>query len=163
MPSLGQIAEGVEPVGGFDVDRYMGQWYEIARLDHSFERGLTNVTATYALQDDGSVQVINRGFNPDSCRYEEREGRATFIASPDVASLAVSFFGPFAGGYHVIELARDYSYAVVSGPNKDFYWILSRTPELNQATLDRLLAEARSLGYPVDEDLTLVDQSAPAC
>jgi apolipoprotein D and lipocalin family protein len=154
--------EGVTPVAGFDVNRYMGQWYEIARLHHRFERGLTNVTATYALRPDGGVQVVNRGFDTASCSFNEREGRATFNGDTDVASLAVSFFGPFAGGYFVTELAPDYSYAVVSGPNKDFYWILSRTPQISDRLLNRLIAEAEAAGYPVEE-LILVDQSGPTC
>jgi apolipoprotein D and lipocalin family protein len=157
------VPDGVTPVTGFDVDRYMGTWYEIARLDHRFERGLSNVTATYQLQDDGSVRVINRGRSIETGVCDEQIGRATFNGDPTVASLAVSFFEPFAGGYHVIELASDYSYAVVSGPTKGYYWILSRTPQMNGATLDRLLGEAQANGYPIDTELTLIDQSGQRC
>ena len=156
------VPEGVTPVTGFQIDRYLGQWYEIARLDHRFERGLTNVTATYELKEDGDVRVLNRGFNTNSCRFEDQEGNATFVGDPDVASLAVSFFGPFAGGYHVIELAPDYSYAVVSGSTKDFYWILSRTPQIRPALLDRLIADAEANGYPTEE-LIIVGQGNPPC
>lgn len=157
------VPAGVTPVTGFDLDRYLGTWYEIARLDHSFERNLTNVTATYSLNDDGSVRVANRGFDTRACEYDERIGRATFNGEPTVASLAVSFFGPFAGGYHVIALAPDYSYAVVSGPNKSFFWILSRTPTLPDRTVDRILAEATANGYPIADEIILVDQSGPSC
>lgn len=156
------VPEGVTPVTGFSLDRYLGQWYEIARLDHRFERGLTNVTATYSLNDDGSVRVLNRGFDTGSCQFQDREGRATFVGDMDVASLAVSFFGPFAGGYHVIELAPDYSYAVVSGATKDFFWILARSPEIRQSLLDRIIADAAANGFPTDE-LIVVSQGAPPC
>lgn len=157
------VPDGVTPVTNFQIDRYLGQWYEIARLDHRFERNLTNVTATYSLNDDGSVRVLNRGFNVNSCAFEEREGRATFIGDRDVASLSVSFFGPFAGGYHVIELAPDYSYAVVSGADKGFFWILSRTPTLDQRLVDRIIGDALAAGFPVDTELTMVNQGPPPC
>jgi apolipoprotein D and lipocalin family protein len=157
------VPDGVSPVTGFDLDRYLGRWYEVARLDHSFERGLTNVTATYALNEDGSVRVVNRGFDSDRCEYQERIGRATFVGDPSVASLAVSFFGPFAGGYHVIELAPDYSYAVVSGPSKEFFWVLSRTPRIDQGLLDRILADASAAGYPVASEIILVSQTGGGC
>ncbi len=156
------VPDGVTPVTDFDLDRYLGNWYEIARLDHSFERDLTNVTATYSLREDGSVRVLNSGFDPRSCTFDTREGRATFNGDPTVASLGVSFFGPFKGGYHVIDLASDYSYALVSGPNKDFLWILSRSPSLPEATLQRLINEARSAGFPVDE-LIIVSHGETSC
>lgn len=156
------VPAGVTPVTGFDVDRYQGNWYEIARLDHRFERGLSNVTANYSLNEDGSVRVLNRGFNDATCTYEDREGRATFLGSPDVASLGVSFFANFQGGYHVIELEPNYRYAVVSGPDKSYFWILARDPQMNQATLSRIIAEAGANGYPIDE-LIMVDQSGPTC
>jgi len=156
------VPAGVTPVTGFDLDRYLGTWYEIARLDHNFERNLTNVTATYSLNEDGSVRVANRGFDVTICEYDEQIGRATFNGDPTIASLGVSFFGPFAGGYHVIELGPDYSYAVVSGPTKGFFWILSRTPQMPGATVERILAEAEANGYPTDE-IILVDQGGPSC
>ncbi len=156
------VPEGVTPVSGFNADRYLGTWYEIARLDHSFERGLTNVTANYSYNDDGSIRVLNAGFDTRSCSYDEREGRATFVGDSSVASLAVSFFGPFAGGYHVIELAPDYSYAVVSGPTKDYFWILARSPNMAPALRDRIIADATANGYPTDE-LIIVDHSGATC
>lgn len=157
------VPQGVTPVSGFDLDRYLGRWYEIARLDHGFERGLTNVTATYSLNEDGSVRVANRGFDAGSCEYDEQIGRATFVGDPSVASLGVSFFGPFEGGYHVIELAPDYSYAVVSGPTKDYFWVLSRSPRMSEARLDRILDEAAANGYPIQSEIIIVDHSGPSC
>ena len=142
----------VDPVTGFQVDRYAGKWYEIARLDHPFERGLSNVTAHYSLRKDGDIRVINRGYNTSEGRWKEAEGRAKFIAGPDVGSLGVSFFGPFYSGYNIIDLDREsYRYALVAGNDRDYLWILSRSPELDTDMKARLLEKAESLGFAVDE------------
>ncbi len=155
--------DGVEPVRSFDATRYLGKWYEVMRLDHSFERGLTNVTASYTARDDGSIGVVNRGFDRSACRWREASGRAVFQGSRDTASLSVTFVWPFAGGYHVFALDRqDYQWAVVSGPTRGYLWILARRPDLPVETRDALVAEARTRGFPVDE-LILVDHSRPPC
>lgn len=155
--------DDVEPVRGFDVARYQGEWFEIMRLDHSFERGLTNVTATYQLRPDGSVGVLNRGFDRKACRWKEADGRARFQGAPDVASLSVTFFWPFAGGYHVFALDREgYQWALVSGSSRDYLWLLARSRDLPSDVRARLVAQARSLGFPVD-NLILVDHAAPDC
>ena len=153
--------EGVEVVSGFDLDRYLGTWYEIARLDHSFERGLTNVTATYSLRDDGGVKVLNRGYDTSKQRWDEAEGKAYFLGDEDVGQLKVSFFGPFYGGYNVVELDSDYRYSLVAGPDRSYLWILARTPELDEATLERLVAKARELGFPTDELIMVEHTSSP--
>jgi apolipoprotein D and lipocalin family protein len=143
---------GVDAVSGFQIERYTGKWYEIARLDHPFERGLSNVTAHYSLRKDGDIRVINRGYNESAGRWEEAEGRAKFIAGPDVGHLKVSFFGPFYGGYNIIALDRQsYQYALVAGNDRDYLWILSRSPELGADVTARLLQKAESLGFAVDE------------
>lgn len=144
------VPEGVQPVRGFDLDRYLGTWYEIARLDHSFERGLTDVSATYSRRDDGGVRVLNRGWNPDKQAWKQAEGKAYFIGPADVASLKVSFFGPFYGGYHVFALDPDYRWAMLSGPSRDYFWILARTPELPDSVLQPLLAQARQAGFATE-------------
>lgn len=154
------VPEGITPVSDFDAERYVGTWYEIARLDFFFERGLDNVTATYELNADGTVRVFNRGYDTTTCRLEAREGRAEFTGSPEVASLAVSFFANFAGGYNVFILDDNYRYAVVAGSDRDNLWILSRTPQMNQATLDRLVSEAADAGFDVSK-LVYVDQTGP--
>ncbi len=155
--------DGVEPVRPFDAKRYIGTWYEVARLDHRFERGLTNVTAQYGLLPDGGISVVNRGFDPADCAWEQVEGKATFQEDPSVPSLAVTFFWPFAGGYHVFALdQREYRWAAVSGPTRDYLWLLARTPELDPAVRDALVAEARRLGFPVD-GLIFVDHGQPRC
>ncbi len=151
--------EGVTVVTPFDVNRYLGKWYEVARLDHAFERGMSNVSAQYSLQPDGSIKVINRGFSSEKNRWNEAVGRAVFTGEPNRASLKVSFFGPFYGGYHVIALdQQNYQWAMVVGPNRDYVWILARDKELPMAVQVELLTQARQLGIAVDA-LIWVDQT----
>jgi apolipoprotein D and lipocalin family protein len=152
--------DGIEPVR-FDAARYLGTWYEIARLDHSFERGLTNVTATYGRAGD-AITVRNRGWRPDRCEWAEIEGTARFLSSPDVASLAVQFFWPVEGGYHVFALSPGYDTAVVSGPTRGYLWLLARTPEVDPATRDALVAEAAAAGFDTGA-LIFVSHGTPAC
>lgn len=137
---------GVSVVSPFDLKRYEGKWYEIARLDHSFERGLTDVHATYRAKDDGSVEVINRGYDPKRGAWREALGRAVFIGDPQQASLKVSFFGPFYGGYHVIALDPNYRWAMVIGPDRDYLWILARDRQLPDDVRVRLLQQATTIG-----------------
>ncbi|GHE21698.1 lipocalin family protein [Halomonas urumqiensis] len=145
------IPEGTEPVSDFELERYLGQWYEIARLDHSFERGLDCVTASYSLREDGGVRVINRGVNLSEGEPDEAEGRAYFIGDESVGRLKVSFFGPFYGGYNVLALDDDYQWSLVAGPDRDYLWILARQPTLDDATLDELIQRAEALDFPVNQ------------
>ncbi len=147
LAGCAQIPDGMRAVEGFDADRYLGRWYEIARLDHRFERGLTNVTATYARRPDGSIDVLNRGFDAEQGLWDEAHGRARFAGAPDVAMLEVSFFGPFYGGYNVLDLDPDYTMALVSGPTLSYLWILARRPDPSRETVDRLVQRARELGF----------------
>lgn len=150
--------DGLTAVDNFDINRYTGRWYEIARLDHRFERGLSNVTAEYALQEDNTVSVLNRGYDEQAQQWDEAEGRAKFVGDTDQGSLKVSFFGPFYGGYHIIALDHDnYQWAMVSGPTRDYLWILAREPVLADEVYDALLAQARASGFALDE-LIEVDQ-----
>lgn len=139
--------KGVTPVEGFNAELYLGSWYEIARLDHRFERGLDHVTATYSKRDDGGLKVINRGFNVKKQRWQESIGKAYFTGSPSRAALKVSFFGPFYGGYNVIALDNDYQHALVCGPNRDYLWILSRSPQLDNSVKEALTRKARENGF----------------
>lgn len=142
---------GVQPVTAFELSRYLGQWYEIARLDHSFERGLSDVSATYALQSDGSVQVINRGYNAQKKVWKEAVGRALFIGERSVGALKVSFFGPFYGGYHVIALDQQgYRWSLVAGPDRDYLWLLARDKTLSPEIREQLLSQAWALGFATD-------------
>lgn len=146
------VPDGVSVVTGFEIDRYLGTWYEIARLDHSFERGLSAVTANYSLRDDGGVEVINRGFNSNSGEWETAVGKAYFVGANDVGQLKVSFFGPFYGGYNIVELDKSgYQYSLVAGPNRDYLWILNRTPRMEPDILQSLVDKARELGFATGE------------
>lgn len=149
--------KNVEVIEGFDAERYLGRWYEIARLNHPFERGLNQVTATYSPRDDGGLKVVNRGFNPKKQQWKESVGKAFFTGDRQRAALKVSFFGPFYGGYNVIALDENYQHALVCGPNRDYLWILSRTPTLDEATKQQLVAKASQADFPV-EDLIWVEQ-----
>lgn len=154
--------QGVEPVGNFELQRYLGKWYEIARLDHSFERGLANVTAEYSLRDDGSVRVVNRGYSARENKWDEAEGRARFVEGNDRGFLKVSFFGPFYGSYVVFELDREnYQYALVAGPDKSYLWLLARNPTIDQVLKERLIARATELGFDTGK-LIHVDQRSDA-
>lgn len=150
--------EGVEPVQNFELKPYLGKWYEIARLDHSFERGLTNVTAEYQLREDGGVSVLNSGYSKEEQSWEQAEGKAYFVDEPSIGHLKVSFFGPFYASYIVFELDDNYDYAFVSGFNHDYLWLLSRKPEVDAATLERFMKVARAKGFDTDE-LILVEQN----
>lgn len=152
------MPESVKPVSQFELDRYLGTWYEIARLDHSFERGLSQVTAEYSLRDDGGVSVINRGFSAEEQEWDEAEGKAYFVDKDSEGYLKVSFFGPFYGSYVVFELEREnYSYAFVSGPNHDYLWLLSRTPTVSSDVIARFEAMSKERGFETGQ-LIYVDQ-----
>ncbi|AGH72896.1 outer membrane lipoprotein Blc [Edwardsiella piscicida] len=142
---------GVEPLRGFDVARYLGTWYEVARLDNRFERGLEQVSAHYALREDGGISVLNRGYDAQRRRWRQSQGKAYFIDAPTTAALKVSFFGPFYGGYNVIALDDDYRYALVCGPNRRYLWILSRTPTLPPAVRQAYIRRADALGFAVEQ------------
>ncbi len=152
------IPKGVKPVSNFELSRYLGTWYEIARLDHSFERGLSKVTAQYSLKEDGGVKVVNRGYSYDDEEWQEAEGKAAFVGQSDQGYLKVSFFGPFYGSYIVFELEHEnYQYAFVSGPNLDYLWLLSRTSKVSPKVLDKFMAMSKSIGFDTDE-IILVEQ-----
>ena len=137
---------GITAVSPFDLARYEGRWYELARLDHSFERGMTDVSATYQRQGDGSVRVLNRGFDTSRSNWRQAVGKALFTGDPQTASLKVSFFGPFYGGYHVAALDANYQWALVVGPDRSYCWILSRSKQLAPAVREQLIARASALG-----------------
>lgn len=141
-----QVPTGVTPVNPFEIKSYLGQWHEIARLDHSFERGLTEVTAQYSMREDGGVQVINRGYNAKEDLWEEAQGKAYFVADSNTGRLKVSFFGPFYGGYNVAKLEPDYSMALVIGPSLEYAWLLSRSPTPPAELCQRYFDTAAALG-----------------
>ena len=147
LAGCAQIPDGVEAVSGFDAERYLGKWYEVARLDHSFERGMDNVTATYTARDDGGIDVLNRGHVRASGEWEEARGRAKFVGSREQGMLKVSFFGPFYGGYNVIDLDPDYQVSLVAGPSRKYLWILAREPNPPRDAVVRVVKRAGELGF----------------
>lgn len=142
-----------EAVSTLDLNRYLGTWYELARFDHRFERDMGYCTATYTLQDDGSIKVVNQGLKNGELKISE--GKAKLTNDPGI--LRVSFFGPFYSDYRILMLASDYSYALIGGSSDQYLWILSRTPQLDAHTSDKIVAEARTRGYETD-DLIWVQQ-----
>lgn len=146
------LPEGVEPVRPFDVKRYLGVWYEIARLDHSFERGLDQVSATYSLREDGGISVLNKGYSSESKQWKQAEGKAYLMGDGMSGHLKVSFFGPFYGAYGVFGLdQQDYQYAFVSGPNTDYLWLLARTQTVSKAVVAQFEEKAKRLGFATDK------------
>ena len=142
------LPDGVTPVAGFDVERYLGTWYEIARLDHRFERGLEKISANYSYREDGGIRVVNRGFDSARGQWKEAEGKAFFIGDAQTGRLKVSFFGPFYGSYNIIELDHaGYHYALVCGPDMSYLWILARQPDLDRDIVDKLVDRAATLGF----------------
>jgi apolipoprotein D and lipocalin family protein len=153
------IPDNITAVNGFEVKRYLGTWYEIARLDHSFERGLSNVTATYSLRDDGGIDVLNKGFDRNAGKWKRAEGKGYFVSGSGVGRLKVSFFGPFYGGYNIIALDKEnYSYSLICGLNRSYLWILGRDKELEQDTLGHLIELSKGLGFETDK-LIFVDHA----
>jgi len=148
--SCANIPEGAVAVKPFDSGKYLGKWYEIARLDFRFERGLTNTTANYSLNKDGSILVENRGYNTIKKEWLKAIGKAKFVGAKDEAKLKVSFFGPFYSGYNVIALDDQYKYALIAGRSLDYLWILSREKTITEATKQAYLNLAKNLGYDIE-------------
>lgn len=142
------VPDKIEPIDDFTLSRYLGQWYEIARYDHSFEAGLSNVTANYALRDDGGISVVNKGYNSETKEWDEAFGKAYFVGEESVGHLKVSFFGPFYASYVIFALDKsEYKYALVTGPSRDYFWILARQPIISSEESMALLSIAKAHGY----------------
>jgi apolipoprotein D and lipocalin family protein len=145
------MPKGAKPVSPFDKDKYLGTWYEMARLDYFFERNLINVTANYSIGNNGTIKVINRGFDVRLNIWKESIGKAKFAGDPSSAALKVSFFGPIYAGYNVIALDTYYKYALVAGRNLDYLWILSREKTIPEPVRLSYVEEAAKLGYNVSK------------
>jgi len=155
------LPEGVQPVQPFDANRYLGTWYEIARLDHSFERGLEQVSAQYSLREDGGIRVLNKGYSVEEGKWQEAEGKAYPMGTANEGYLKVSFFGPFYGAYGIFELdQQDYQYAFVSGYSTDYLWLLARTPQVSPQLIERFKAEAARRGFATDQLIFVRQESA---
>ena len=145
------IPDGVTAVQNFEKDKYLGKWYEIARFDFRFERNLDNTTAEYSVNPDGTIKVLNKGYNFKKQMWDSAEGKAKFVGSESEARLKVSFFGPFYAGYNVVDIDKDYQTALVYGSSTKYIWILSRTKTIDNATKNRLLEKAKKDGYDVSQ------------
>ncbi len=151
------IPKNIKAVQDFDAQAYLGNWYEIARLENSFETGLEQISAQYSLREDGGLRVLNRGYDPAKGIWKEAEGKAYFVENPKEGRLKVSFFGPFYGAYNIIELDQSVGYSLVCGPDYSYLWILSRTRQLPDEVLKRLIAKAKQYGFATDK-LIIVKQ-----
>jgi apolipoprotein D and lipocalin family protein len=152
LTSCTGIPEGLVAIDGFEINRYLGTWYEVARLDHRFERGLEKISANYSLRADGGVNVLNKGWDTQANEYRQALGKAYFVEQSNKGMLEVSFFGPFYGAYNIIELdKKDYSYAMITGPDRSYFWILSRTKQLPETTMQALLEKAKAFGFDTNQ------------
>lgn len=146
------MPDTVTPVADFEISKYLGKWYEIARLDHPFERGLQQITAEYSLREGGGINVKNRGYSTQDGEWQEAEGKAFLVDDDSRGYLKVSFFGPFYGSYVIFELDKtNYQYAFVSGPDLTYLWLLARTPVVAPELIDRFLTEANKRGFDTNE------------
>lgn len=151
LSSCVSIPRGAYAIKSFDQEKYLGRWYEIARMDFKFEKNLDHVTATYSKNDDGSIKVDNRGYNFKDKKWKESIGKAKPVGAMDEGRLKVSFFGPFYAGYNVIEIDEDYRYVLIAGNNLKYLWLLSRDKTMPKNILDHYLAKAKALGYETDK------------
>lgn len=147
LNSCSSIPKNARAVKNFDVNRYLGTWYEIARFDFRFEKNLTNVSAQYSLDKKGNVIVLNCGYNYKKEEWKKAKGLAKFRESKDIAKLKVSFFGPFYSGYNIVALEENYRYALIAGKNLEYLWILSRTKEIPEQIKSKYLKVAEEIGY----------------
>jgi len=146
------IPDNITPVSQFDINRYLGKWYEIARLDHSFERGMDDIMAEYSLMQDGGVRVLNSGYLVEDNKWKSAEGKAYFVSEPDKGHLKVSFFGPFYGSYVIFDLDKqDYQYAFITSYDKSYLWLLSRDPDISPDIMNRFVELADELGFATDQ------------
>lgn len=145
--SCAMIPKGAEAVQAFEKEKYLGKWYEIARMDFKFEKNLNNTTAVYSINDNGTIKVVNRGFNTKKEEWTQAMGKAKFVGDENVGMLKVSFFGPFYSGYNVIAVDQNYKYALVAGKSLKYLWILSRDTDIPKEIKDKYLEMAEDIGY----------------
>ncbi|MCH5597215.1 lipocalin family protein [Niabella ginsengisoli] len=145
------IPKGITAISNFQQERYLGKWYEIARFDFRFEKNMSHVTAEYLLNDDGSIKVINSGYDFKKYKRKQSIGKAKFVGDEDVAMLKVSFFGPFYAGYNVIAIDENYQYALVCGKNRKYLWLLSRDKTMPEPIKDKYLAVAKRAGFDISD------------
>ncbi len=145
------IPEGAVPVKPFDLDRYLGKWYEIARLPNRIEKNIRRLTEEYGYDEYDNLKVITRGFNINDGEWKEVTGKIKFAGDPDVGMLKVSYFGPFYASYNILDLDKGYQYALVSGSSVDYLWILSRETTIPEPIKRQFLSTARRFGFAVEK------------
>jgi apolipoprotein D and lipocalin family protein len=141
------IPEKAKAVQNFEKEKYLGKWYEIARLDFKFEKGLNNTSAEYSLKENGTIKVDNKGYDVKNDKWKQSIGKAKFVGEENVAMLKVSFFGPFYGGYNVVAIDKEYKYALVAGGSLNYLWILSREKSIPLEVTSDYLKIAEDIGY----------------
>lgn len=141
------IPNGMTPVDNFSIEKYQGKWYEIARLDHSFERGLEQISAEYSIKSNGDVNVVNQGYSTAKQQWKKATGTAKFVDKNDSGHLKVTFFGPFYGSYVIFYLDEEYQNAFVSGPDTSYLWFLSRNPKVSPELLNTFIEKASEHGF----------------
>lgn len=151
LSSCASIPKNAYPVENFEADHYLGSWYEIARLDHRFERNLNNVTAQYSLKENGDIKVLNSGYNNQKEEWKSATGTAKFRKDRNTAMLKVTFFRPFYGGYNVIAIDNEYKYALVVGSNLKYLWLLSREKTMPEEIKQSYLELAEEIGYDTSQ------------
>lgn len=154
--SCSTIPGGVVAVKPFDKEKYLGKWYEIARIDFKYEKDLNNTTAEYSLNDNGTIKVDNKGYNTKTGEWQQAIGKAKFVEDDTVAMLKVSFFGPFYSGYNVIAIDADYKYALIAGASYKYLWILSRETSIPEEVKNNYLKIAKDSGYNISDLLWIV-------
>lgn len=152
LTSCTGVPKGISPVDNFNLPKYLGTWYEIARLDHSFEKDLTHVTAEYSTTENSGLKVLNTGYNSIKKKWETAEGRAYFVNDNTQGHLKVSFFGPFYGSYVIFKIdEHNYQYAFVTSYKKDFLWLLARTPKIDNEVKNDFIKTASNLGFDTNK------------
>lgn len=141
------IPEKAKPIDNFEVERYLGTWYEIARFDFRFEKDLDNTSAQYSLDEQGDVIVLNSGYNYVKKEWEKAIGKAKFRGDNKVGALKVSFFGPFYSGYNIVALDEQYKYALIAGKDLDYLWILAREKSMPEEIKEKYIKIAEEIGY----------------
>ena len=154
--SCATIPKNATAVTSFDKEKYLGKWYEFARFDFKFEKNLNNTTAEYSLNENGTIKVVNRGYNTVNNQWQQSIGKAKFVKNDSIAMLKVSFFGPFYGGYNVLAIDADYKYALVAGGSLKYLWILSRETSIPEETKVKYLEIAENIGFETSNLLWIV-------
>ena len=149
--SCATIPKGAVAVKPFYKEKYLGKWYEIARKDFKFERNLSNTTAEYSLNENGTIKVNNQGYNTIKGEWKQAIGKAKFVGEENTAMLKVSFFGPFYSGYNVLAIDDEYKYALIAGESTKYLWILSREVNIPEEIKDKYLKIAKEIGYNTDD------------